>query len=394
MSAGVVIAGGGLAGQRCAEALRRGGYDGPVRIVCGEDAPPYDRPPLSKGALAGTQEAAGLRLRDDRWYAEHDVELVLGRRAAGLDPAARRVQLAGGQELPYEHLVVATGATPRSLPGLERHAGALALRDVGDALALRGRLAPGARLVVVGGGFIGLEVAATATALGAEVTVLEATGAPLSGPLGGAAGARFAALHRRRGVRLETGVRIARAIGTRTIRGVALADGRRVPADVLLVAVGAAPDTRWLAPAGLPPDGVPVDGGGRTGVPAVLAAGDAARPRDPRTGALRRSEHWDAAVRSGAAAARTILGLPEPPEVPAFFWSDQHGVRIQLVGEPHGADRTTTDGDPHSDAYATTYWRGDRPVAVLLVGRPHGLAGARRLIAGTTTHTDPERQAA
>lgn len=389
-----VIVGGGLAGQRCAEALRRLGHDGPIVLVCGEPVPPYDRPPLSKALLAGAGSMDAPRLRDDAWYAANAVDLLLGTRATALDAVARRLVVAGGRELPFDHLVVATGAVPRRLPMLDRCDNALTLRDLADARELRGRLGAGVRVLVVGAGFLGLEVAATATGLGAEVAVVEAAPAPASAILGIGAGARLAELHRRHGVAVRTGTQIRRVLrgGRDELRGVELDTGTRLAADVAVVAVGAVPDTRWLSGAGLPADGLPVATGGTTAVPDVLAAGDAARPPHPVTGAPTRSEHWEAAARSGAAAARTIVGVPHPPEPPPSFWSDQHGVRLHLVGDPRRADAVTTDGDPETDTYISTYWRAGRPAAVLLVGCPAELPAARRRVA--TGIPDPERRAA
>jgi 3-phenylpropionate/trans-cinnamate dioxygenase ferredoxin reductase component len=365
-----------------------GGHDGPVRIVSAEPRAPYDRPPLSKELLAGDRAAEALRFRDDAWYVDHDVDLLLGRAATGIDPAARRLLLAGGSSLGYDRLVVATGAIPRTIPALEGPR-TLTLRSLPDAQALRERIVAGTHLVVLGGGFIGLEVAATARRLGAEVTVVEAEPAPLVRPLGAELGAWFAALHRDEGVNVHTSRRvIAVRHGAHGAR-LTLDDGSTLAADVLLVAVGAVPDTSWLAAAGLPGDGVPVGPGGVSAVPCVLAAGDAARPIDPRTGHPERREHWEAAARSGAAAARTILGQPAAPEVPHGFWSDQHGLRIQLVGDPADGTGVTLDGDPSARSFAATWWRGEKPVAVLLAGRPADLPAARRLVAEATADLHP-----
>jgi NADPH-dependent 2,4-dienoyl-CoA reductase/sulfur reductase-like enzyme len=356
MRAGTVIVGGGLAGQRFAETLRREGHDGPLRMICAEPVAPYDRPPLSKELLAGEREPASLRLRDGAWYRDHDVELHLGVRAVGLDAAQRRLALGDGTTLPFEHALIATGATPvvpRLLRGYEN---VLVLRDLPDALALAERLRPGTRLAIVGAGFIGLEVASTARALGAEVVVVEAAPAPLAGPLGAEVGSWFTRLHRRHGIRLHVGVSVAGVRGARSARELRLVDGTRIPTDVVLVAIGAAPDLRWL-------------GGAIPEVSGVYAAGDVAG-----------HGHWEAAVRDGTGAARARLGRPPSPRPAAGFWSDQHGVRFQLIGSAAGADRVELDGDPDACDFRVTYWRGDRPCAVLLAGRPAELPGARRTI--------------
>jgi 3-phenylpropionate/trans-cinnamate dioxygenase ferredoxin reductase component len=363
----VVIAGGGLAAQRFAETLRRHGHERRVHMVCAEPVAPYDRPPLSKELLAGTCDAASLRLRDDAWYRDNDVELHLGARAIGLDARARRLELAGGGRLRYGQLLVATGAAPRVPEVLLGRDNVLTLRDLPDAVALSEHLRPGARLVVVGAGFVGLEVASTALALGVAVTIVEAAPAPLAGPLGTEVGGWFARLHRSRGVRVLVGAGIASVHGGASVRELRLQDGTRLQADAVLAAIGATPDTRWLGPAGIPPG--------------VLAAGDV-------TG----HGHWESAARDGADAARALLGLERARPAPAGFWSDQHGVRFQLVGDPAGAQRHTLDGDAGGCDFTITYWRDDRPAAILLAGRPAELPGARRAIAAA--QHDPERSAA
>jgi 3-phenylpropionate/trans-cinnamate dioxygenase ferredoxin reductase component len=368
----VVIAGGGLAGQRFAETLRRQGFDGPLLMVCAEPVAPYDRPPLSKELLAGVRSAESLRLRDDAWYRDNDVELRLGARAVGIDPERRAIELSDGARVRYDRMLVATGAVPRVPAQLHGFDNVLTLRDLPDALALAQRLRPGARLVVVGAGFVGLEVASTALSLGAEVTIVEAAPAPLSGPLGPQVGTWFARWHRSRGAAVHVGARIARVHGARSVRELELADGTRLAADVVLAAIGAAPDTAWLARAGLPAGGVAAGHGGATGVPGILAAGDA-------TGHL----HWEAAARHGADAARVLLGKAPAPEAPGGFWSDQHGVRFQLVGDTAGTTATTVDGDLDACDFSITYWNGNQPAAILLAGRPAALASARRAIQPT-----------
>ena len=356
MTRDTVIVGGGLAGQRFAETLRREGYDGLLHMICAEPIAPYDRPPLSKELLAGERQPDSLRLRDDTWYRDQGVELHLGVRACGLDWECRRVELTGGSALPYANLLVATGAAPLIPPLLHGYENVLTLRDLPDAVRLAEHLRDGARLVIVGAGFIGLEVASTAAVLGADVTVVEAAAAPLAGALGAGVGAWFARLHRRRGVEVRVGAQVTAVRGARQVRELRLADGTRLPVDVVLVAIGATPDTDWF-------------GGSIPDAPGVLAAGDA-------TG----HGHWEAAARGGADAARTMLGRPVAPQRPTGFWSDQHGVRFQLVGNTVGADRIEVDGDPDACDFSVTYWRGHRPAAVLLAGRPADLPAARRAI--------------
>jgi NADPH-dependent 2,4-dienoyl-CoA reductase/sulfur reductase-like enzyme len=381
VSAGVVIVGAGLAGQRCCEALRGHGSEGPIRLVGDERHRPYDRPPLSKALLAGRAEPAHVALRPAAWYAERGVELLLGTRAAGLEPVARQVVMADGARIDYQHLVIATGGAPRMLPGLGGRANVHTLRTLDDALALRTALAPGLRLVVVGAGLVGLEVAATAHALGAAVTVLEAAMAPLAAVLGPRIGTWMADLHAAAGVEVLTGARIETAHGDARITALALAGGRRLACDAILVAVGMAPATGWLASGGLAPGAIAVDAAGRTALPHVYAAGDA-------TGA----GHWEAAARQGAAVAATVAGLAAPAPGPTGFWSDQHGVRLQFAGTAAGHDRVQVEGDPAVGDARALFLRGGRPTGGLLVGRPRELPALRRLL--HDAHREPRRSAA
>lgn len=380
MSDGVVIVGGGLAAQRCTETLRAQGYDGPLRIVSAERHPPYDRPPLSKELLAGEMPRAGIGLRPRRWYDERSVDLLLGTRAVALDAADRRLELSSGRVLRYDKLLVATGSRARMLPMLEGYPNATVLRTVDDALALRRALTPGARLAVVGAGFIGLEVAATARALGVKVTIVESLEAPLAGVLGVPLGRWFADLHRSEGVEMLLGARLTGVRGRRRIRALELADGAHVECDHVLVGVGVDPDTRWLAGNGLEVEGVCVDGEGRTSAPDVYAAGDAARVYDAAVGRHVRTDHWEAAARQGTAAARAMLGLEPARSALPSFWSDQYGVRIQYVGRMDEADRVTLDGDPERRDFEAVFTKAGTPVAALLAGRPRALADARRRV--------------
>jgi NADPH-dependent 2,4-dienoyl-CoA reductase/sulfur reductase-like enzyme len=339
----ILIAGGGLAAQRSAETLRARGHDGPIAMVCAETVRPYDRPPLSKEYLAEDAAQAPF-FRPEQWYAENDVELVLGRRATAADARHRRLKLDDGSELPYDDLIVATGTRPRRLPHLPE---ALSLSTLGDADRLRAKLVPGAHLVIAGAGFIGLEVAATARGRGADVTIVEPAGAPLSRVLPGRLGAFFADLHRSNGVRLELGTTIEAATGS----GVRLSDGRLLPADALLVAIGVSP------------------------VPGLGVAGLA-------------GEHWEPAARAGAGAAREILGLPPLADMPHSLWSDQYGTRFQLVGE--SGDAVEIDGDLGARDFTAVLLRRGMPVGALLAGRPTELPAWRRRLADRI----PERTAA
>jgi len=377
---GVLIVGGGLAAQRCAETLRRRGYEGPVRMVCAEPDPPYDRPPLSKELLAGTVEKESVAYRPAWWYEEKQVELLLGVRAEALNPGARTVALDSGAELRYEKLLIATGSAARRLPFLEGYENVHALRTLADARLLRQELVPGARLAIVGAGFIGQEVAATARRLGVEVTMIEALETPLAPILGAEVGAWFADLHLSEGVRVMTGAMLEDARGDGRVEELTLAGGEAVACDAVVVGVGTAPATAWLRGSGLDESGVRTDTSGRARLPGVFAAGDASVPFDPRFGAHARTEHWDAAAWQGAAAALAMLGeYPGTPPLPSF-WSDQYGLRIQYVGHAHHADAVLVEGDPGERDFEAVFTRSGVPVAGLAVGRPRAIPALKKRI--------------
>ncbi len=337
----IVVVGASLAGLRAAETLRSEGYEGAVTVVGAEPHRPYDRPPLSKRLLLGEWDPDRIALRKDDTFDELDVEWRFGTAATELDVASRTVRLADGDRLAYEGLIVATGATPRQLDVAADHGDVHELRTLDDSLRLRERLAGGGRRVaVVGAGYIGLEVAATARTLGNDVTMLEAAPAPLIRALGAEIGGVIGSLHEAEGVDLRCGVRIQRL----EPGGVVLEGDELVAADVIVVGIGVAPVTEWLATSGLElRDGVVCDSGlaaldrqGRL-VPGVFAAGDVARWTNPLFGEEVRVEHWTNAAEQGAHAARNLLAAlrGEPGEAYApvpFFWSDQYAHRIQFLG--------------------------------------------------------------
>ncbi len=378
---GVLIVGGGLAAQRCAEALRRRGYEGPVRMACAEPDPPYDRPPLSKGLLAGTAAEEDVAYRPAWWYEEKEVELLLGARAEALDPVSRTVRLDSGAELGYGRLLVATGSGARQLPFLAGFENVHSLRTLADARRLREELVPGARLAVVGAGFIGQEVAATARGLGVEVTMIEALPTPLAPILGEEVGAWFAELHREEGVRVITGAMLESARGRAgRVEELALAGGTTVACNAVVVGVGTVPATSWLRGSGLGEKGVRTDASGRTELPGVFAAGDVSVPFDPRFGAHARTEHWGAAAWQGSAAAKAMLGeYPGTPPLPSF-WSDQYGLRIQYVGHAHHADAIAVEGTPGNRDFEATFTRCGVPVAGLTVDRPRAVPALKKRI--------------
>ena len=371
---GVLIVGGGLAAQRCAETLRRRSYEGPVRMACAEPDPPYDRPPLSKELLAGTVVEEKITYRPAEWYEENQVELLLGARAEALDSTRRKVRLDSGIELGYEKLLIATGSAARRLPFLTGFENVHALRTLVDASRLRQELKPGARLAIVGAGFIGQEVAATARNLGVEVTMIEALATPLAPILGEEIGGWFADLHREEGVRVLSGSMLDSARGrSGKAEELVLAGGGTIYCDAVVVGVGTVPATAWLAGTGLDGRGVRTDTSGRTALADVFAAGDVSVPFDPRFGAHARTEHWDAAAWQGAAVAKAMLGeYPGTPPLPSF-WSDQYGLRIQYVGHAHHADAVVVDGEPGARDFEAIFTRGGVPIAGLTVGRPRAI---------------------
>jgi 3-phenylpropionate/trans-cinnamate dioxygenase ferredoxin reductase component len=381
-SDGVVIVGGGLASQRCVETLRARGYEGRIAMVCGEAELPYDRPPLSKGLLAGELDESEVGFRPARWYADQRVELSF-RRAVGLDAKRRRVRLDDGDELAYRDLVIATGSAPRILPQLESYSNVHYLRTIADARRLRAQLREGCRLVIVGAGFIGQEVASTARAAGVEVTIVEALPAPLGAVLGDDIGRTLMRMHADEGVDVRLSTKLGEARGNGTVEELHLSGGEKLACDAVVVGVGVAPEAGWLRGSSLGTDGVVTDIAGRTAVPHVFAAGDVTRGFDHRVGRHRRGEHWDAAARQGAAAGRAILGdEPEPVPLPSF-WSDQYGIRIQYIGHADLSDEVTVEGRPADRRFAVVYTRRGRPVGALTVDEPRAFARLRREIERT-----------
>ncbi|MGH2936799.1 MAG: NAD(P)/FAD-dependent oxidoreductase [Solirubrobacterales bacterium] len=390
-SGGVVIVGGGLAGQRCCETLRSRGFEGRIRIVADEPRPPYDRPPLSKAVLAGERSPDSLSFRSPAWYAEKEVELLTGDPAVALDPEIKTVTLGSGAILAYDQVLVATGSRPRPLPGTESFANAHLLRTAEDAMRLRDALSPGARLVVVGAGFIGLEVAATARRLGCQVTVLEAAPSALGRVLVPELADWFVDLHRAEGVDIRFSAHVARfGESGGGVDWVQLTDGSRFECDALVLGIGIEPATEWLEGSGLEVDGVRVDTCGRTSATDVFAAGDSCRVFNPVSGRHERSEHWGAAARQGAQVARGILGIePLPPALPSF-WTDQFGHRIQLVGNAAEGDETVIAGDPGAAEFTALLKREGTAVAAMAVDQPRSIPALRRQIEQSTVQ-DEER---
>jgi NADPH-dependent 2,4-dienoyl-CoA reductase/sulfur reductase-like enzyme len=379
----VAVIGASLAGLSAARALRAQGFDGELTIVGDEARRPYDRPPLSKEFLAGDigEDALALEADDD----DLDARWLLGVRATRLDATARAVQLDDGTTVYAGGIVIATGARARSWPGSDGLAGVHMLRTVDDAMALRKELRPGARLVVIGAGFIGGEVASTATKLGLDVTVVEAALAPLAGPLGVQLGAAVAQLHAEHGTRLLCGAPVAGLTGTDRVTGVELADGRHLPADVVLVGIGAIPNIEWLRDSPLElVNGVVCDAGGATAIPNVVAVGDCAAWHEPTVGWPHRVEHWTGALERPAIAVATLLAGRHDgtPAKPPYFWSDQYGRRIQFAGIADPGDEITFEvGSLREASFLAVYRREGQPVAVLGIDQPKLFTRWRRQLA-------------
>lgn len=344
---GVVLAGGGVGAVTVARRLREIGYAGPLTLVSDEDVAPYDRPPLSKQVLSGSRDDAPLPFDVEKL----DVDLRLGTRATGLDTGARTLRT-DADELTYDALAIATGATPIRLPGPGAQ---LTLRTLDDALALRRRLTPGARVVIVGASWIGAEVATTALAAGCRITCVEYAAEPFAGAIGPVVGASTRSWWA--GIDLRTGT----AVASVEPDGVHLADGEVLPADVVVTGIGVRPDLSWLAGSGLRTDrGILVDARLRTSVPGVVALGDVAQRWSRHTGSHRLVEHWDEASMVATAAASSLLDWAEGPEhdpVP-YFWSDLFGRKLQYVGS-HAPDDELSVERGDDGALARALWSRD-----------------------------------
>jgi len=389
----VVVVGASLAGFRAVEELRHQGYDGSITVIGAEAHLPYDRPPLSKQILAGTWESDRLPLTAvGKEVADLNVDWRLGVAASSLDLGARVVELADGTRVAYDGLVIATGASVRKLPGQPELEGLHTLRTLDDCIALRADLdATPQRVVVVGAGFIGAEVAATARQRGLDVTLLEALATPLQRALGDAIGTVCGDIHLEHGVdlRLSTGVEGFDDDGRGRLNGIRLSDGTSVAADVAVVGVGVAPNTGWLEGSGLTIDNGIVCDETCLAAPDVVAAGDIARWPNHRFDEVMRVEHWENAQEQGAHAARRLLGHLEPYEPVPWFWSDQYDRKIQLAGRSHADDEVQiVDGSIEERRFVALYGRAGRVVGVLGMNRPRPVMEYRQLIADGTSWED------
>jgi 3-phenylpropionate/trans-cinnamate dioxygenase ferredoxin reductase subunit len=360
-----VIVGASLAGAKAAETLREQGFDGRVVLVGAEQEHPYERPPLSKDYLRGEVGRATVYVHDEGFYEDRDIELRLGRTATGLDTSSRELELDDGERLRYERLLLATGAEPRrlDLPGGELD-GVLYLRSVADSDALRERLDHGGSVVVIGAGWIGAEVAASARQCGLDVTVVEPASVPLERVLGAELGAVYRDIHADQGVRMLLGTGVEAFEGGQAVERVRTSDGRELRCDFVVIGVGVQPRTGLAARAGIAVDnGILVDDQLQTAVPDVFAAGDVANARHPFYGERIRVEHWANALNQGPVAARNMLGEAVTYERLPYFFSDQYDVGMEYTGYARSWDRVVLRGDPAGREFVAFWLAGGRLLA-------------------------------
>jgi 3-phenylpropionate/trans-cinnamate dioxygenase ferredoxin reductase component len=374
----VVVIGGGVAGAAAAAELRRSGFDGRVTLVCAEETVPYERPPLSKEFLLDPS-ATATPARAADWYPGHDVDLLLGAAAESIDPRARVVGLAGGGSLPFDRLLIATGVRPRELPGMAGQR-VCYLRTVGDAERLRDQMAAAGHVVVLGGGFIGCEVAAAAIRLGKRATILEAMPGLLPRAMSPALGAVVAGIHRDKGADVRTGQAVT-GVRHGAASVTVLTGAGAIECDLLVVGVGTVPVTELAERAGLAVrNGIEVDECCATSVPGIYAAGDAAIQYLPSLGRAVRVEHHDSAIRQGQAAARCIAGAADAFREVHWFWSDQYEHSIQSAGIGDGGPGYVLRGSLEDRSFSAFTLDRDRIRSVISLNRPGDVLAARRLI--------------
>jgi 3-phenylpropionate/trans-cinnamate dioxygenase ferredoxin reductase subunit len=378
----VVIVGGGQAGAQAVDTLRREGFAGRLVLIGDESLLPYQRPPLSKKFLSGEMAADRLLFRHRGFYDEHAVELKLGVRATGIEAGAHRVALSNGEEILYDRLLLCTGAAPRrmSCPGSDL-GGVHYLRNVDDAAAIAAGLKTGARVLIVGGGYIGLEIAATARKMGCAVTVLEMADRVMNRVVASNVSEFFEHEHRTQGVKIICNTRVVRFEGSGRVERVVCADGSMHPADLLVVGIGATANSELAASAGLKCDnGIVVDETCRTSDPAIFAAGDCTNYFSPRYQARVRLESVDNAFEQSKAAALNILERPTVYDRVPWFWSDQYDNKLLIVGLSQAHDQQLTRGDPATRSFSVCYLRGGELLAVEAINHSKDYMAARKLI--------------
>lgn len=388
--AALVIAGASYGGLQLAASARAAGFEGRIMLIGDESHAPYQRPPLSKGLLTGKTGVDGLHLKSPAFYSEEGIELILGRRVAGLDIGASRLTLDNGDRIDYDWLGLATGARPRRmpLPGVDLE-GVFYLRTLDDALAIDRAARAAAEVCVIGGGFIGLELASALAARGLAVTVLEAQPALLTRALPTAVSDHIAALHGQNGVRIRCGTQIGEIVGDRgNVAAVALADGSRIDCQMVVIGIGVLPNTELAVAAGLQCDaltgGILVDGLGRSGAERILAVGDVAafaNPYAPDPSRPLRLESIQVANDLARAAASLLTGNPQPYAATPWFWSDQYDMKLQMAGLAAAGDEQVLRGERDSGRFTVFYLRAGRVAAAHSVSKPADHMLARKLIA-------------
>jgi NADPH-dependent 2,4-dienoyl-CoA reductase/sulfur reductase-like enzyme len=376
---GIVIVGGGLAASRTAEQLRRADYTGPITLISDEDHLPYDRPPLSKDVLRG--ETDDVALKPAEFYEEKDITVRLGSGATSLDTTAQTVELANGEVIGYDELVIATGLVPKRIPSFPDLEGVRVLRTFDESLALRKHAGTARHAVVIGAGFIGCEVAASLRTLGVDVVLVEPQPTPLASVLGEQIGELVARLHRAEGVDVRCGIGVTEVKGSDHVEKVVLSDGSELDADIVIVGVGSRPSTDWLEGSGVAVDnGVVCDVAGRTSAPNVWAIGDVASWRDA-LGHQVRVEHWSNVAEQARVIVPAMLGVEATSAVVVpYFWSDQYDVKIQCLGEPEANDVVHVVADD-GRKFLAYYERDGAVVGVVGGGMPGKVMKARGKIA-------------
>ncbi len=378
----IVIVGAGQAGAQIAQSLRQGGFEGPLRLIGDEPHLPYQRPPLSKKFLAGEIGPEGLWLRPPAFFATNNIDLIPNTRVVAIDRGAKRLRLGNGDTLPYGKLVLATGTNARrlKLEGADKQ-GVLTLRSIADVDVIRERLKAAKRIAIIGGGYIGLEVAAVAKALGKEVSVIEALDRPMKRVVSEAVSSYFTTLHRSRGVDLRLNTGIEAIEGGEAVTGVRLTSGEVVAAELVLVAVGAEPNDQLATEAGLETDnGILVDGCGQTSDPEIYAVGDCTRFYSNRYKRSVRMESVQNAIDQAKVAAQALLGQDVDYDPLPWFWSDQYDIKLQIAGLSEGYDDTILVGSPENSKFYVAYLKDRQLIAVDSINSPRSHMMARRVI--------------
>jgi 3-phenylpropionate/trans-cinnamate dioxygenase ferredoxin reductase component len=392
----IVVVGAGQVAAQTVDALRREGSTARLIVIGAERYPPYQRPPLSKKFLTGELAQERLALKPESFYAAHNVELRLGRRAVALDARAHRVTLDDGAAVDYDRLLLATGSVPRrvNVPGKDL-TGVFLLRTLDDVRGIRGELAAARRVVIVGAGYIGLEVAASCRHLGHEVEVIEMADRVMNRVVGPEVSAFYQRVHQSEGVRIHVSTPLSGFAGDAQghVREVLTGDGRRIAADLVVIGVGVAPDTALAEQAGLACDnGIAVDEYCRTSDPDVFAAGDCTSHPSARYGRRVRLESVDNAFEQAKSAAANLMRKPQVHDKVPWFWSDQYALKLLIVGLSQGYDRTVVRGSPDSNSFSYCYLKDGELIAIDCINQPKDYMVARKLI-GERVRLDADRLA-